>query len=223
MKKIFLMFFLFFLLVNNTFAITFWWVKNILQNTKTWEIKYVEDLSPWWDVDLFQDKINSKVYHNTVWDEIFENWKIICIYDDFSDRIKKVWDCKYLDENIKNITINDLSFKDKSEIYSGILSEYLFYLILWLPFNFFVFFWISYVFFWTKRSLSFHFFITIILTIILDITLYFYKFSFIQLSHILFWPIIYFMFVLWPKLIFALHWLYTFYRYKKLKNNIKDI
>lgn len=213
--QILLIFLIFLLSIKSVSAITFWNVINILENPKTWEIKYIDKNLPSSETNLFQNELDNYAFHNLVWIYVFENWKGKCFYED-TRKIEKVWDCIDLDnDKIKRITSNDLTFKDKFKLYINIVYEFCIYLIIWIPFNFFVFFWLTYALFWRKISLLEHLIITTLLEAILDIILISLNFSLMQLDSILFWSFIYMLLVIAPKFILALYWIYRFYKYKK--------
>ncbi len=210
--------FLLFLFTNTTSALTSWDIKNIVKNTKTWEIRVIIDQLPWKVDNLFHMEIGRLAYSRNIWEEILENWIIICHYDDTNDsNIIKEWECELLDKTEK-ISFNDLTKKDKINVVLNILGNYLFCFLLWIPFNFWVFFCISYLLFWKKFSLIKHLVFTMLFTIFLDLILIYFNLSFMQLNWAVLWVLLYAFYIVSIKIVFMFFSVYLFvYKYSKEK------
>ncbi len=216
-KKIIIILILFFLSLNIASAMSFWSIKNIVENTNTKEVKLIEYGLPWTTNEwLIQKEINKSISNKKIWETYFENWKLKChIYDVDSD-YESNWNCEDNNKELKILTFNDLSKNDKLILIWKILYKYIIYLIIWIPLNFFVFFSITYPIFWNKFSLKIHLIISILLTIIMDIFLNYFNISIMLLVQEWFWWTIYFIFIIIPKIIIWIIWYYFYRKYKKL-------
>lgn len=227
MKKIkfIVLIFVYFVFIATTFAVDST-SKYFLENINTWEKKYIEYSIPLLEDSVFQMEMKKRVYYKPkVWDEVFENWKVVCQEYVDNNENKKSWECDIsFSWNISKIRFRELTGNEKIDVVFSILynifPNYIIYFILFIPFNFFVFFWVGYVIFWRKISLVKYLFFTMFLTFMLDIMLIYLNFSYIQLKQTMLWAFLYIVCIITPKLCFLI---FSSYKFSKYRKKIKSV
>lgn len=219
-QKLILFISIFFIFISNVNALTWWYLTIWYKNINTGEIKYVEKGFPY---EIYDNLTQVKIDDNFKW---FENWEVVCQRTDIPKRYKEYWECDNFSayDNAENeLTFKDLEFSDQKSIIIDIITDYLLIFIISIPFNFLVFFGIFYFIFKTKLKLYQYLFISMISCSILDIILSFFNFSFIQFNGNFLWIYIYWMFVVFPKSIFAIIWIINLFLYNKNKPKIDKV
>lgn len=216
MKKILLFIIFCFSFLSQVEAFDFYRSTYILQNRDTWEMKYYDNVI-WWTENIILQQFEKILLNAKDWEKVFENWSLICFYIIPEEPYHKKSKCEYIWEIKSEVTLDDLSNKDHIKIIISIMISYLWLFIICFPFNFFVFFGISYIILWWKVSLKMHMIIIGLLTIIVDLILWIIGLNYMQLVPVFFWIVVYFPFVFLPKFVFALFWIYKFVYYKKMQ------